>query len=145
MCRCAGFGDLTGNRKHHRNSVFSRCDHVAERCVHNDHALLGRRFFVDVIRSDTCACDHLKVGRIGKDFLGHFGGRADRKAVVFVDHSGKRVFVFSKVRLEVDVDTTVTKNLNSCVAELVGNEYFGGHVIGPILMYVLRRYNVGIA
>ena len=39
MGRCAGFGDLAGDRKHHCNRMFGGGDHIAKGRVHDDHAL----------------------------------------------------------------------------------------------------------
>ena len=134
MRRCRGFGDLTRNGEHHRNGMFSGGDHVAERRVHHDHALLRGGDLVDVIRADACARDDLEVGGGAQDFLGHFGGRADRKAVVLADHFGELVFVLAKVGVEINLDTGIAEDLNGCFAELVRNEYFGGHGVGPFEM-----------
>ena len=70
----AGFWDLTRNGEHHRNRMLGGGDHVAERRVHDDHALLGRGVFVDIVSPDPGAADDFEVVSSGEDCRCHFRG-----------------------------------------------------------------------
>ena len=54
-----GLRDLAGQRHHQRDGVLGGGDGVAERRVHDDDALGGRRLDVDVVDADAGAADHL--------------------------------------------------------------------------------------
>ena len=127
MCRCRGFGDLTSNREHHRDRMFCCGDHVAKGGVHNDHALFRRGLFVNVIDADPCAADDLELGCFFKDRWRDFGCRPDRKTIIVADDFGQFFFVFSQLRHKINVDATITEDLNSGFAKFIRNEYFGCH------------------
>ena len=139
MSRCGRFGDLTCDSEHHRDSVLSRGDHVAEGRVHHDDTFFRGSRDVHVIDADTSASDDFEVGRSGDDFLGHFGRRADRETIVVADDRFERFFVFAKLRLEVDFETAIFKDLNGCGGEFVGNKNFGGHDGAPLLVGICPK------
>jgi hypothetical protein len=69
--------------------------------------------------------------RRGEDLFGRLGGRADGEAVIVADDLGELVLVLAEVRLEVDVDAAIPKDLHGGFGrESVGNENFGGAMDG---------------
>ena len=60
-------GICARQREHQRDRVLGGGDRIAERRVHHDDALGGRRRNVDVVDADAGAADHLQALRLLQD------------------------------------------------------------------------------
>jgi hypothetical protein len=90
--RGVGFGDLAGEREHHRDRVLGRGDRVAERaCSSPPRPCRGGIGNIDIVDADAGAADDLEIGRGVEDFLRHLGRAADGEAIIFADHRDQLV------------------------------------------------------
>ena len=119
--------DLPRECEHQRDRVLGRGDRIAERRIHDDHALGGRGGNVDVVDADTGAPDHLEPLRLLQNLGGDFGRRTDRQPVELTDDLRKPLFVGAELRLEIDLDAAILEDLNSGGRERIGDENVGGH------------------
>ena len=122
-----GLRDLARQRQHQRDRVLGGGDGIAERRVHHDDALGGRRRDVDIVDADAGAADHLQLGRLLQNLRRHLGGRADGEAVVVADQLGELVLVLAERGLEVDLDAAILEDLHGGGREGVGDENAGSH------------------
>ena len=65
-------GDAPQQRQCERDRVFGRGHDVAERCVHDVHAVGGRRGDVDVVHANAGAADHRETRSGIEDLRRHF-------------------------------------------------------------------------
>ena len=122
-----GLGQLAGDRKHHRYRMFGGGDGVAERRVHHDHALFRRRRNIDVVNADPGAGDDFQTVCAFQQLGGHLGRRADGKTVVIADDFGQLFLVLAQLGHEINLDTTITKDLDGGFGQGVRDENLGGH------------------
>ncbi len=137
--RSVGLRDLTRQREHQRDGVLGGGDRIAERRVHHDHALGGRRRNVDVVDADAGAADHPQLLGFLQKLRRHLGGGADGKAVEVADHLGELVLVGAELGLENGVDAAILEDLHGGVGKRIGNQNPGGHGIYPISWSVIVR------
>ena len=129
------FRNLAGERHHHRDRVFRRCDGVAEGRVHDHDAALAGSGNIDVVDADAGTADHLQLGGGGDDLRRHLGGGADGEAVILRDGLKKGILVLAEVGQIIDVDAAILEDLHGGFGELVGNEYARcGHGSVPVIV-----------
>ena len=87
--RLVGERDLPGESKHHRDSVFSGGDGVAERRVHNDDAASRSAVDIDIVDADPGAADDFEVFSSLQNVGCHLGGGPDGKAIIFPNTSNQ--------------------------------------------------------
>ena len=122
-------GNLARQRQHQGDGVLGGGDRIAERRVHHDDALGGRRRNVDVVDADAGAADHLEVLRLLQDLRRDLGGRADREAVELADQRGELLLVVAEIGLEVDLDAAILEDLDGGGRQGIGDEHARSHGI----------------
>ena len=118
-----GFGNLARQREDQRDGMFSGGDRVAERRVHDDHALGRGVGDVDIVDADASAANDLEVGGGVENVLGHLGRGPDGKAVILADH-GLQLFG-GLAGDDVDLDAALTENGGGAGVHLVADKYLG--------------------
>ena len=63
-----GEGDFAGCGQHDAHGKLGRGKGIARGGVHDDNALLARRFDVDVVEADACPADHLELARALQEY-----------------------------------------------------------------------------
>ena len=144
--RAVGRWNLAGERKHQRDRVFGGGDRIAERRIHHDDALGGRRGNIDVVDPDAGAPDHLQAFCLLQDLGRHLGGRAHRQAIEIADQLGELLLVGAELRLEVNLDPAIPEDLHGGGRERIGDENLGRHgLLRPLLLSLLAKAGLACA
>ncbi len=122
---------LAGDGEHQRDGVLGGGDRVAEGRVHDDDAAARGGRDIHIVDADAGAADDLEVGRRRDQLLGRLGGGADGKAVIVADDLGELFLVLAELRLEIDFDAAIAKDLDGGFREFVGYEYARCHERPP--------------
>src|SRR5262249_17120890 len=121
---------------HQRNRMLGCRDRIAERRIHHDDALGGRRGNVDVVDADAGAPDHLQAFCLLQNLGRHLGGRANGEALEIANDVGELLLVGAELRLEVDLDPAILEDLHGGGRERIGDENRGGHgLLRPLSLY----------
>ena len=116
-----GGGNLPGEREHQRNGVLGGGDRIAERRVHHQHALRGRRGDIDIVDADAGPADDLQPCRRIEDFAGHAGGRPDGQPVIRADDALQ--FVRRHARFDIRIDPVLAEDFRRARAHLVRDQH----------------------
>jgi hypothetical protein len=108
--------------EHHRYGMLSRGNRIPPRGVHHDHALLGGRRLVDVVRPAARPADHLDPGHFLEYRCGCLRRTADHHAVIVVDDRGQ--FLRRHLPLDVDLDSFPGEYVDSYFLQVVEGKNF---------------------
>ena len=122
-----GGGKLAGDGEHQRDGMLGGGDRIAEGRVHDDDAAARGGRDIDIVDADAGAADDLEVGRRRDQLFRRLGGGADGEAVIVADDLGELFLVLAELRLEVDIDAAIAKDLDGGFREFVGYEYARCH------------------
>ncbi len=89
--------------------------------------LRRRRGNVDVVDADAGAADHLELRCLLQHFCGDLGRRAHRETVEFADDLGEPVLVLAEIGLEIDLDSTISEDLDRGRGQSIGDENARSH------------------
>ena len=103
--------------------MLGRGDGIAERRVHHDDAVRGRRLDVDIVDADAGAAHDLELLGLGQHLGRHLGRRADRQAFVVADDGAQLGRL--QAGLEIDVAAALGKDLDRAGRQLIGDEHLG--------------------
>ena len=103
--------------------MLGRSDRIAERRVHDHHALGAGGGNIDIVDPDARTPDNLQIVRGIDDILGNLGGRTDGEAIILADD--RLQFIGRHARLHIDVAATFFENAGGVRVHLVRNEDFG--------------------
>ena len=118
--REVGGGESAGHREQEPHRVLGDRGGVPARCVHDDHAPLGRGVHVDRVDAGAGPADDLQA-RAGRDHrAGHLGGAADDETLVLADARGQ--VALAQRAHHLDVEAVLAERVDADRLQAVGDE-----------------------